>query len=268
LAGWSSAIVAVGIAIAADSVLAETTTNTPSSTATNEVATSVTLTTTYVSEYMFRGIRLGGSSFQPSVEFARGNLTVGLWANLPIADSVPGQSDPELDPYISYTFNVNDQFSIVPGFAAYTYPNADTGNGFYMATYEPNLAVNYTIAGVKLTPKVYYDVIMQGPTFELNAAYSVPLEKLHTELDFTCSVGTFFWNDSVNNASPRVKNTGSYYLIGVALPFSLADHLKFTPGVAYTEGFDNHFEVSGQPDAENGAAVGRVVATISLNYTF
>jgi len=109
---------------------------------------------------------------------------------------------------------------------------------------------------------------MEGPTFELNAAYTVPLEKLHTELDFSGSVGTYFWNDSVNNASPRVKNSGSYYQIGVALPFSLNDRLKFTPGVAYTEGFDNKFEVSGQPDTDNNAAVGRVVATVSLSYTF
>ena len=121
---------------------------------------------------------------------------------------------------------------------------------------------------MKLTPKVYYDVTMQGPTFELNAAYTVPLEKLHTELDFSGSVGTYYWDDSVKGASPKVKNSGSYYQVGVALPFTLAERLKLIPGVAYAQGFDNKFEVAGQPDANNSAAVGRVVATISLIYTF
>ncbi len=140
--------------------------------------TSVTITPSFASEYMFRGIRLGGPSFQPAAELSRGDLIVGLWANLPIADRVPGQSDPELDPYISYTFNINDQLSIVPGLVAYIFPEAVTAHGFYGVTGEPNLAVNYTVAGVKLTPKVYYDVILQGPTFELNIAYTVPLEQV------------------------------------------------------------------------------------------
>lgn len=264
----SLAAIALAVIFTADSASAQTTTNAATSTATNEPEMSVTVAPAFASEYMFRGVRLGGPSFQPYMELDWGNLAVGLWANLPIADSVPGQSDPELDPYFSYTFNVNDNFSIVPGFTAYTYPNADTADGFYVATYEPNLAVNYTIAGVKLTPKVYYDVTMQGPTFELNAAYTVPLEKLHTELDFSGSVGTYYWDDSVKGASPKVKNSGSYYQVGVALPFTLNEHLKLIPGVAYAQGFDNKFEVAGQPDENNSAAVGRVVATISLSYTF
>jgi hypothetical protein len=217
---------------------------------------------------MFRGVRLGGPSFQPSTEFDWGNLAVGLWVNLPISDRVPGVSDPEIDPYASYTFTVNDNFSIVPGFTVYTYPNADTANGFYKATFEPNLAVNYTLAGVKLTPKAYYDVVMQGPTFELSAAYTVPLAKLHTELDFAATVGTYFWDDSVKNASPKVKNSGSYCQLGVTLPFTLAKNLTLTPGVAYVQGFDNRFQISGQPDTDNHAAVGRAVMSLSLGYTF
>jgi uncharacterized protein (TIGR02001 family) len=220
------AVIALAVILAAASASAQTTTNAPASSATNGPTISVTVTPSFVSEYMFRGVRLGGPSFQPSMEFDWGNLAVGLWASLPIADGVPGQSDPELDPYLSYTFNVNDQFSIVPGFTAYTYPNADTANGFFQETYEPSLAVNYTIAGVKLTPKFYYDLTMQGPTFEFNAAYTVPLEKLHTELEFSGSVGTYYWDDSVKGASPEVKNSGSYYQFGVALPFTITDHLN------------------------------------------
>ena len=133
----SLAAIALAVIFAADSASAQTTTNAATSTATNEPEMSVTVATAFASEYMFRGVRLGGPSFQPYMELDWGNLAVGLWANLPIADSVPGQSDPELDPYFSYTFNMDDNFSIVPGFTTYIYPNADTANGFYVATYEP-----------------------------------------------------------------------------------------------------------------------------------
>ena len=63
---------------------------------------SVTASPEFVSQYMFRGERLGGPSFQPTLEFDAGDLALGLWANLPLASKVPGQSDPEIDPYVSY----------------------------------------------------------------------------------------------------------------------------------------------------------------------
>ncbi len=229
---------------------------------------SVTVTPSIVSDYMFRGVRMGGSAFQPAMEVGVGKFTAGLWASTPIADRVPGLSDPELDLYISYSFVVSDKFSIVPGFTAYLFPNADPDDGFYRDTYEPSLAVNYTVAGIKLTPKVYYDVVLEGPTFELSAAYAVPLKALRTELDFTASVGTFWANNVVNRASPRVENTGSYYLIGLTMPFEIAKHVKVTPGVAYTEGFENYFEGSGSPRIDNSAAVAHVVGTLSLSLSF
>jgi uncharacterized protein (TIGR02001 family) len=221
-----------------------------------------------VSQYMFRGVRLGGLSFQPSLEYDYGNLAVGVWANTPIADKVPGVSDPEIDPYGSYTFAVNDSFSIVPGFTLYTYPRADIGAGIYRSTFEPSLAVNYTVAGVKFTPKLYYDCIMKGATYELTAAYALPLKDLGTELDFTATAGTYKLTDAARNLSPALKNYGDYYLVGVAMPFQLTKESKLLLGFAYTEGSGNFYKISGLPKLENPAAVGRGVATLTYTYTF
>jgi uncharacterized protein (TIGR02001 family) len=229
---------------------------------------SLTVTPSIVSDYMFRGVRLGGSAFQPAMEVGVGKLTAGLWASAPIADRVPGLSDPEVDLYASYSFALSDRLSIVPGFSAYLFPNADPDDGFYRGTYEPYLAVNYTVKGIKLTPKVYYDLVLQGPTFELSAGYAVTLKALRTELSFSGSVGTFWGDNAVNTASPKVKNTGSYYLIGLTMPFELAKHVKLTPGITYTEGFENYFESEGSPRINNSAAVARVVGTLSLSLSF
>ena len=184
-------------------------------------ATSVVLTPAFVSQYMFRGVRLGGPSFEPNVEVDSGNLALGVWTNFPLKDKVFGQSDPEIDPYGSYTLAVNDTFSVQPGFTWYNYPNGDTGNGFFKSTFEPNIALNYTVNGVKLTPKVYYDVVLKGPTYELTIAYAIPLKDAGTELDWTLVGGTFKIDDAVKGASPSVKNWGNYYSVGVSAPFTI-----------------------------------------------
>jgi uncharacterized protein (TIGR02001 family) len=229
---------------------------------------SLVLTPSVVSQYMFRGVRLGGPAFEPSVEYDYGNLALGVWANTPIADKVPNQSDPEIDPYGSYTFNVNDNFSIAPGFTLYTYYRTDISQGFYRTTFEPNLAVNYTVGAVKFTPKVYYDVILKGPTYELTVAFTVPLKDLASELDFTAVGGTYKWTDAARNASPSLTNYGDYYLAGVSMPFQINKESKIAIGFAYTKGDNNYFKQSGSPKSINTAAVGRGVGTISYTYTF
>ncbi|MCX6955787.1 MAG: TorF family putative porin [Verrucomicrobia bacterium] len=231
-------------------------------------AYTLTATATAVSQYMFRGQRLGGPSWQPSVEFAAGDFTAGLWSNLPFKDKVKDSSDPEFDLYASYAFNVNKDVSIVPGFTFYDYPKAPTKFGYYRSTFEPNVAVNYTVAGVKLTPKFYYDTVLRGPTYEFTAAYALPLKDLGTELDFTGQIGTFIQRDVTNNASPSSKAWGDYWLVGVAAPFQITKQSKLTVGFAYTEGRDAYYKTGSAPRSENTYAVGRGVVTISYAFTF
>ncbi len=233
-------------------------------------SSSWTFTPSFASQYMFRGARLGGPSFEPSIEFDSGSLALGVWSNFPIADKVDGQSDPEFDIYGSYSIEVvKDTLSWVPGFTIYTYPNAKKANGFYTATFEPNLAINYSVAGWKFTPKIYYDVVLKGPTLELTAAYTVPLKDLDTELDFTGTAGTFKWTSAAADTSPDVKNWGNYYLIGVSAPFQIVkDTQKLVVGVAYTKGSDNFIKQGSFAKVANSAAVGRGVVTISYAITF
>jgi hypothetical protein len=217
---------------------------------------------------MFRGARLGGPSFQPTIEFDKGNGALGVWANYPMADKVPGQSDPEYDIYGSYTVTLNDSTSIVPGFTWYNYPRADEAAGYYKMSLEPSIALNYTFSGVKLTPKFYYDMILKGPTYELTATTALPLKDAGTELDFTATVGTFRWTDAFEESYPPYKNYGNYWLVGVAAPFQLTKSGKLTVGFAYTKGSDNFIKQGSSPKYENTAAVGRGVVTISYAYTF
>jgi uncharacterized protein (TIGR02001 family) len=236
---------------------------------------SWTITPAFASQYMFRGARLDGPSFEPTLEYDNGNFAIGVWGNVPITNKVIGQSDPEFDFYGSYTIEaVKDTLTWAPGFTVYTYPNAVRANGFYTATVEPNLALNYTVAGWKFTPKIYYDFVLKGPTWEFTAAYTVPLKDLNTELDFTGTYGSFLWTsaapDQVNSLGVPVdvKNYGNYYLVGVALPFQVTKTSKLTLGFAYTEGSENFIKYGTDAKFVNPGAVGRGVVTVSYAITF
>ena len=234
---------------------------------TNESSISTTVTTAFASQYFFRGVRLGGETFEPSVEVDGSAYKVGLLSYQPLANKVVGQSDPEIDLYGSYTLSYSNGISVSPGFTLYVYPNANNNNGFYTATVEPNLAISYTFKGITFTPEVYYDIVMQGPTFELNVAYTVPLTSLHTELDFTGNFGYYDWNDSLSNTHPSVSNYGTYYQVGVTLPFSITDKWSFNVGASYTDNIGNYFNSNGI-ETHNDAAVGRGIVTAAFSYKF
>ncbi|MSU70552.1 MAG: hypothetical protein EXS39_07225 [Opitutaceae bacterium] len=230
-------------------------------------ADTYVITPAYVSNYMFRGQRLCGPAFEPNLEYDRGSLGVGVWMNIPISSKVPGVSDPEIDPYAYYTINVNEALSVVPGITIYTYPRAVGANGFYGTTVEPNLALNYTVAGLKLTPKLYYDFVLQGPTAELTAGFAVPLPDAGTELDLTGQYGEYYFGDSAKNASPRVKAWGNYWLVGFSVPYQFGK-TKLIMGYAYAKGGDAFTKQNGVPKAANTLAVGRSVLSASLSWTF
>jgi uncharacterized protein (TIGR02001 family) len=231
---------------------------------------SWTLTPSFASQYMFRGARLGGPSFEPTVEYDYGALAVGVWANYPMRDKVAGQSDPEIDPYGSYTFELSKELSIQPGFTFYNYPDADKSAGFYKSTFEPSVALNWTPAeGLKLQPKIYQDVVLKQTTLEFNASYVVPWKDAGTELDLAATYGTFKAKDAFESTSPAMKNYGNYWLIGASVPFQIVkDTQKLTLGVAFTKGSDNFFKQGSTPKFSNTAAVGRGVVTVSYAITF
>jgi hypothetical protein len=231
---------------------------------------TVTATASLVSQYMFRGLRLSDGGLQPSVEVGAGNLTLGAWGNFPIdGDKVPDSSDPEIDLYGSYSIALQDGITMSPGFTSYHFPNAPTNAGFYRSTFEPNIALSWTMAdGVKLTPKIYYDLVLKGPTYEITALYALPMKEIGSELDFTATYGGYEWREAANDASPDVKATGQYWLFGVAAPFQITPRSKLTLGIAYTEGRKAYTKAGEFGKTPNSLAVGRGVATVSYTMTF
>jgi uncharacterized protein (TIGR02001 family) len=227
-------------------------------------------TPTYVSTYMFRGVRLGGPSFEPSLEYDKGAGAIGLWTNFPLKDKVVGVSDPEIDLYGSYTLDgIKDTLSYTPGFTLYNYPNAKPANGFYKRTFEPSFAVNYTVGSFKLVPKVYYDFVLQGFTYELNASYALVLAE-GIEIDFAGTYGKYQWNASTPDVTPDIVNRGKYWLAGISVPYAVTKTSKVTVGLALTEGTDNTYEVDGTGTGrtDNTAALRKTVFSLSYAISY
>jgi hypothetical protein len=124
------------------------------------------------------------------------------------------------------------------------------------------------MAGVRITPKAYYDVERKETTLEMNAVSAIPLSSLGTELDVTATAGEYQQRDAVKGAAPEVKAWGDYWLLGVAVPAQVTKHLKLTAGWAYSEGGDAYLKQGVQPKLANAAAVGRGIATVSAGWTF
>lgn len=227
-----------------------------------------TFTPAFASQYMFRGTRLGGPSLQPTLEYGRGALTAGLWSSIPLKDHVADGSEAEVDYYASYTVELPHGLSLVPGVNLYTYPGAAKSDGYYALTVEPSLELNYTIGPVQISPKIYYDFMLKGPTAELTAALAVPLPALGTELDFTATLGTFKMTDYAPDTAPAIKNWGDYWLLGVAVPYQFGPKSSLTVGWAYTAGSNNYLKQGTDGREANPDALGRGVFTLGYSRTF
>lgn len=223
---------------------------------------------TFSSQYVFRGDRLAGPSVQPYVEANAGQTTFGLWTNFPLKDKVALVSNPEVDLYGSYNFDFTRGFSLTPGFTLYGYPDAPTNAGYRRSTFEPSLALNYTIPGVRLTPKIYYDAVQRGSTFELNGSTAFPLAHLGTELDFAGTIGTYKLRSITNRPTPHAKAWGDYWLARVSIPFQVSTHMQITVGWTYTGGINAEIKAGTLPKHSDPLAASRGIADIACAYTF
>jgi hypothetical protein len=224
-----------------------------------------TITPSVTSAYLFRGVQLAGPSLQPALEFNAAKFSSGLWSNVAFNVRSRIHSNPEVDWYADYIFEVpSSGVSLMPGFTLYTYPRAKSGD-FHPLTFEPSLAAIFNIHGIQVTPKIYYDLVLQSLTGELNATLALPLKHLGTELDFAATAGTFEGNNIRRRNSPVRKNSGDYWSLGVSLPVQVSLSSKVVLGFTYSEGHHNYFQATGSsretnPDAGRHAAV-------SLSYT-
>ena len=176
---------------------------------------SLSTDVTFASEYVFRGIKLGDMSLQPSVQFAQDDFYAGVWVEQPLEKrSSKGWTD-EVDFYAGYTPKLSDIVSLDLGGTHYYYPSGGS-------TTELFVGANFTFD--TLTPGVYayYDLDLEAFTIQGNLGFSVPLDQAGTSLDFALALG---------NVRPDQGDSYTYYSVGLSVPYKLNENASVKVGV-------------------------------------
>lgn len=218
------------------------------------------VTAAWTSQYLFRGQRLAGESFQPDIEVDGPVWMVGMAGSFPTADASGALSREELDPYASCTWSISPSFSIQPGVTWYTYPDGvqllnpgpTEGARNRRDALEPNLAFDLTAGAIKFTPKAYVDVSRHILTAELNASSAIPLRDLGTEIDFGGTIGGF-------RPYSGSQGQGAYWLLQGTLPYQLGRHWRASATAGYTQAVDT---------TDVPLKASRLFVTLSLAYNF
>jgi hypothetical protein len=215
-----------------------------------------TLSTTFVSQDLFRGYFLGGPSIEPSIDFTNNVYDFGYWSNSTVSNRVQGPSSTEVEVYGAYVFDVlKGRMTAEPGFTLYALP---WGQGFYgrfKASIEPYVGANLTLGGLQVNPRLYDDLVLRVITWELNASYEVPLTAVNRVLDLTVSYGSdisYLRGPGVPD-SPRIWTT--YWLAGASVPFQVGKRGTLTLGFNYTgsyPGAEGAFALGGVPVSSRG----------------
>lgn len=178
-------------------------------------ALSVTVDVTYVSDYVFRGGKLGGASIQPSVEAAYGDFYAGVWHTSELSNTTANATETDL--YAGYGFAVTDIISLDAGVTRYTY---EGGSGDDTTEVYVGLS-----ADVLLSPSVYYyyDFDLETYVIEGSVGYSLPVDAISASVDFSGAVG--------HVGAPGDDRT--YFSVGASVPYSLSETATLTVGVDY-----------------------------------
>jgi uncharacterized protein (TIGR02001 family) len=204
---------------------------------------SVTSDFTYASDYVFRGVKDAGSSFQPSVEVTSEGFALGLWTNQPIVK----HTNNEIDLYGNYTYKVNDALSLEGVATYYWYPEADSSIGQTNHSLENGIGATYTIKGFSPSLYYYYDYNLHANTLQGSVGYSVPLEAIGSSLDLSGYLGTVESRNALPNALKRIKESYNYYGADASIPYKLSDTAKVAAGVHYARNENLGGQVAGTP---------------------
>lgn len=192
---------------------------------------SVSISTDYVSEYVFRGVSFEDAAIQPGVEVGFGDFAVGVWASAGLGPNSLADTD-EIDFYAGYGFDLSDTVSASVGATWYHFPDGgDSYEGYVGLGFDTFLAPGLT---------AYYDIELEALTLEGSIGHSFPMaEKTSFDLGLT---GGFV---SVDGPGDYEWATAS-----ASVSYALSDDFSFYSGVNYTTNSESVLDFSDPtPDA-------------------
>ena len=199
------------------------------------------VSTEYVSEYVFRGTTLAGEAIQPNIEASVGNFTAGVWGSAAVGEESNSFAD-EVDIYANYSHSINEKVGLDVGATLYHYPQ--DGGLFDIGANDAGTVEVY--GGLSfdtvLAPSVtaYYDTNLEAATLEGGVSHALPINE-KTSFEVSAQAGLV----EVNSASTdyqygSLRGQFSYNVTENASLFTSANYgvssentfvdTSFTPG--------------------------------------
>lgn len=180
---------------------------------------TLTLDTTFASEYVFRGQKLAENTLHPSIELGVENLYAGIWAANPTEKRGSKGYGDEYDFYAGYEWALDDTTSLDVGATWYYYPaGGDTIEGYLGVSKDVDLGTVSFYA--------YRDFDLKTWTFEGAFGHSIALDN-NASLDFSANLGTV-------SASGVNGNDYSYYGASVTYVLTLKESAIWSTGIHYS----------------------------------
>jgi len=195
-----------------------------------EIDVSVSASMDYYSKYVWRGMLLDDDNvFQPGVEVAVENFTLGFWGSWD-AESEDSRSSDEIDGYVDYSFDLGflgtdfEKLGMSVGHTWYTFPETD----FNAQEYYIGLSLDTFLSPALTWYHDYSDQASGGADGDYLIAsigHSIPLlEEYGLTLDLGQEVG---YNDAY-----FIVGEGGYSLttVGFGIPLSETASAHLTAG--------------------------------------
>ncbi len=248
----------------------------------NDGGADITLTTSYQTDYVFRGVRQAEDTLRLKlkgrVSAGPADLSIGIASAVPFESSNAGIDEPrEIDGFLKARFHLIGRIEAEAGLTYYAFVGAEDTPGSEPDSVEFFAGVRLPVI-LPLYTRLYYDVEFQNVTLETEARWRETLLNKRLAIEFSGRVGFVHVGDDADNITAAaagartlvenepatgfaVKDNRGYYDVGIAVSGRLAKGVKLGANVNFA-GTTGEFVFDNQADDE--VVYGGVSMTVGL----
>lgn len=207
---------------------------------------SVSAAVGYESQYMFRGVKYGGHSIQPKVDFAYPilgfDVYAGAWSNQPVKTSNESNLK-EFDFYSGVTYSY-EMFKADVGYIYYWYPDFDSSDSRDMEVYIGfSMDTASFLGGININPSIYYSYswIVKQQTIEVSVGYDTPIgewtmgwENVTLPVNLYCGYASSGRMNGDSGASADEGKTWWYLGMSMDVAVAVTEYCTISAGCRYS----------------------------------
>jgi uncharacterized protein (TIGR02001 family) len=195
---------------------------------------SVTADFTYTTRYFFRGVKNQDAALQPSITFAQGAFSAGIWSSQALSDkSAQWAQGKEYDFFAGYAFALENNASVTLGGTYYYYPSARPSLSEAKKSYEASIAFAAPVGPLTGKLSAFHDFKFDSNTLQADLGYSVPIS------NGSFDVGVYYGYNDIGDGDADLPGgagyTYKYYGADASVSVKLSDKATIKLGGHWTD---------------------------------